>query len=352
MNVDGNETRTLWMDGTTLHLIHQPSLPHEFRVVTTDSYLETADAIKTMVVRGAGAIGAAGAAGMAQAVAEIGKKKGSWAEVEGAAAILKKTRPTAQNLFYGIDKVLEAAKDQWKDASKATQAALDAAQAVADEDAEACEAIGKEGESLIEDGRYIMTYCNAGWLAFVDWGSALAPVYAAKRAGKLMHVIVPETRPLGQGAKLTAWELTHEEIPHTVVSDPTMGLLCSQGQISCIIVGADRIAMNGDFANKIGTYTLAILASVHEIPFYVAAPTSTIDQDAKTGLDIPIEERDTSEVLTATGVHPKHGPLTIQTGNESSPVFNPAFDVTPGAFIKGFITEKGIVAPDKLKSIL
>ena len=328
MNVDGNPTRTVWMDGTTLHLIHQPSLPHEFRVVTTSTYLETADAIKTMVVRGAGAIGAASAAGMAQAVAEMGDKKGSWAEVEGAAAI-QKTRPTAQNLFYGIDKVLEAAKAQWGDAKKATEAALEAAQAVADEDAEACENIGKEGESIIEDGRYIMTYCNAGWLAFVDWGSALAPVYAAKRAGKQMHVIVPETRPLGQGAKLTAWELSNEDIPHTIIADPAVGLLCSQGQISCIIVGADRIAANGDFANKIGTYTLAILASVHEIPFYVAAPTTTIDPDCENGLEIPIE-RDTSEVLTASGMHSKHGPLTIQTGNESSPVFNPAFDVTPG----------------------
>jgi methylthioribose-1-phosphate isomerase len=340
------------MDGTTLHLIHQPSLPHEFKIVTTTDFRETADAIKTMVVRGAGAIGAAAAGGMAQAVAEIGKKGGSWAEVEGAAALLRNTRPTAQNLFYGIDKVIEAAQPAWGDAKAATSAALDACQAVADEDVAACEAIGKEGASLIEDGSFVLTYCNAGWLAFVDWGSALSPIYTAQRAGKKLHVLVPETQPRGQGARLTAWELSEEEVPHTIITDAAVGLLCAQNQIGCIIVGADRIAANGDVANKIGTYTLAVLANVHEIPFYVAAPTSTIDLGCATGQDIPIEQREDTEVLTATGMHPEHGMVTVQTANETSPAYNPAFDVTPGLFIRGIITEKGVVEPKGIKTLM
>jgi len=338
------------MDGTTLHLIHQPSLPHEFRVVNTHTFLETAEAIKTMVVRGAGAIGAAGAAGMAQAIADVVTKNGSWAEVEGAAVILRKTRPTAQNLFYGIDRVLAAAKSDWGNPS-AAQTALSAAQAVADEDVAACEAIGQAGMSLIEENTYVLTHCNAGWLAFVDWGSALAPMYAAKRAGRAFHVLVPETQPLGQGSRLTAWELAGEGIPHTILADSAVGLLCSKNQINCMIVGADRIAANGDVVNKIGTYTLAVLASVHEIPFYVAAPTTTIDLSCATGLDIPLEERDGSEVLSVTGQHPKHGQVTLQTAPKGSTAFNPAFDVTPAGFVTGFITETGILSADEIRLV-
>ena len=184
MIVDGNETKTVWMDGNTLNLIDQTALPHAFKTVQTDNYKETADAIKHMIVRGAGAIGAAGAAGMAQAIVEVTKDSGTWADVEAAADVLRDTRPTAQNLFYGIDKVLDAAKEEWGAPEKVATAALDAAQSVADEDVASCEAIGKEGMSIIEDESYVLTFCNAGWLAFVDWGSALAPIYAAHRSGK------------------------------------------------------------------------------------------------------------------------------------------------------------------------
>ena len=352
MIVDGNETKTVWMDGNTLNLIDQTALPHAFKTVQTDNYKETADAIKHMIVRGAGAIGAAGAAGMAQAIVEVTKDSGTWADVEAAADVLRDTRPTAQNLFYGIDKVLDAAKEEWGAPEKVATAALDAAQSVADEDVASCEAIGKEGMSIIEDESYVLTFCNAGWLAFVDWGSALAPIYAAHRSGKKVHVLVPETQPRGQGARLTAWELSNEDIPHTVIADTAIGLLCAQNQISAIIVGADRIAANGDVANKIGTYTLAVLANVHEIPFYVAAPTSTIDPACATGQDIPIEQRTDEEVLTTSGHHHEHGFITVETANQSSPAFNPAFDVTPGLFIRGIITEKGIVEPKNVKSLL
>lgn len=322
MNVNNKHYRTLWLEGTKLMMVNQPLLPNKFEIFSCTDYKKTAEAIKKMVVRGAGAIGAAAAYGMAQAyLMDEDTKK--------AAEVIRATRPTAQNLFYAVEKVSRA---------KNKQDAVRIAQGIADEDAESCKKIGEYGEKLIKDGMKILTHCNAGWLAFVDWGSALSPVYAAQRKGKKIFVFADETRPRLQGAQLTAWELSNEKVPHAIIADNAAGYFMKKGDVDMVITGADRIAANGDTANKIGTYEKAVLAKENNIPFYIAAPTSTIDIDCPSGDDIPIEERDENEVLEIGG---------IRVANKASHARNPAFDVTPSRYIKGIITEKGIIDPTK-----
>ena len=211
------------------------------------------------------------------------------------------TRPTAQNLFYGIQRVREAIAAAGQNISEARSAAVRAAEAVADEDVASCKAIGQFGGALIKSGMRISTHCNAGWLAFVDWGSALSPIYTAHRSGKEVFVYVDETRPRGQGARLTAWELAGEGVPHAVIADNATGYYLSRGEIDMVIVGADRVAMNGDVANKIGTYTSALAAHAAGVPFYVAAPSATIDPNCPSGKAIPIEERSADEVRYTWG---------------------------------------------------
>ena len=287
MKINGQHYRTVWMEGNTVKLIDQPKIPHITGVPIHDcpDYKATAEAISTMVVRGAGAIGATGAYGVAQAVLE--STPDNYEDyLRDAVDILRGTRPTAQNLFTGIDFVLDSIKDlPYKMAiSTAVRRALE----FADYDAESCEKIGEYGNELIDDGFNILTHCNAGWLAFVDWGSALSPIFKANRGGKKIHVYVDETRPRCQGARLTAWELGHEGVPHTVIPDNAAAKIMSEGSVDMVIVGSDRIAANGDVANKIGTYDRAIIAKEFGIPFYVAAPTTTIDRDTPSGRDIPI----------------------------------------------------------------
>lgn len=342
MLVDGTHFRTVWLEGSTLKLIDQPALPHRFGIVDMPTHRETATAITTMIVRGAGAIGATGAFGMAQAALEA-PERGFHEYVAKAAELLASTRPTAQNLFYGIRTVLRAIEGEADNVAQARQAAVAAAQAVADDDAACCEAIGRHGEPLIQDGFRMSTHCNAGWLAFVDWGSALSPMFAAHRGGKKLHVWVDETKPRGQGAQLTAWEMVHEGIPHAVIADNATGHYMRTGQVDMVIVGSDRIAANGDVANKIGTYSSAVVAKANGIPFYVAAPTTTIDPDCPTGNDIPIEERDGDEVRYTWGLSDEGRFMRVRTTPASSPCRNPAFDVTPAELIAGIITEKGIV---------
>ena len=330
-------------------LIDQPKLPHLFQIQRLDHHTQTANAISTMIVRGAGAIGATGAAGMAQAFLEA-PEEGFDQYIEKAAHTLRNTRPTAQNLFYGIQKVLSAAKDA--SSKKEAQAkAVAAAQAVADEDANACRQIGIFGAEVIQSGMNISTHCNAGWLAFVDWGSAISPIYTAHRAGKEIFVFVDETRPRGQGARLTAWELAQENVPHAVIADNATGHYIKEGNIDMVIVGADRIAMNGDVANKIGTYTSALAAKAKGIPFYVAAPTATIDPNCPAGSAIPIEERDGDEVRYTWGWSDAGDFIRVRTVPEQSPARNPAFDVTPADLITGIITEKGIVSPHDISTV-
>jgi methylthioribose-1-phosphate isomerase len=340
--VNGQPTRTVWIEGRTVRMIDQPRLPHHFALVDLATHRDTAVAIETMVVRGAGAIGATGALGMAQAALEA-PDDGFHAYVRDAANTLAATRPTAQNLFYGIRTVMAAIEAEADHVGRAREAAVAAARAVADDDAACCEAIGRHGEPLVPQDARISTHCNAGWLAFVDWGSALSPIYVAHRKGKKPFVFVDETRPRGQGAQLTAWELGQEGVPHAVIADNATGWYMKKGQIDMVIVGSDRIAANGDVANKIGTYSSAVCAAANGIPFYVAAPTTTIDPDCAHGDDIPIEERSQDEVRWTWGLSDDGRFLRVRTTPEGSPARNPAFDVTPGNLIAGIITEKGVV---------
>lgn len=294
---------------------------------------ETCEAIRNMTVRGAGAIGAAAGFAMAQAF-EAGIKP-----VE-AAAMIKATRPTARDLFYAVDAVFAAGKTS-------VTAAVKKAQTLAAANVEAAKNIGRHGEVLILNGARILTHCNAGWLGFVDYGSALSPVYTARQNGENLFVYADETRPRSQGARLTAWELLNEGIEHAIVPDNAGAWLMSQGMVDLIIVGADRIAANGDTANKIGTFEKAIVAKHFGVPFYVAAPLSTFDLTADSGHLIEIEQRSADEVHYQTGPDASGIMHTIRVSNPGSDALNPAFDVTPAELITGIITEKGIIKASK-----
>jgi S-methyl-5-thioribose-1-phosphate isomerase len=334
MKVGNKHYRTLWMEGQEVHMIDQNLLPFSFKIECFRTSEETCKAIEQMTVRGAGAIGAAAGFAMAQAFAE-GK------DPETARARIRSTRPTARDLFFAVDSVFEAGK-------VSVENAMDQAQILASENEAAALKIGIIGETLISDGARILTHCNAGWLGFVDYGSALSPVYQAHRNGKKIHVYADETRPRSQGARLTAWELSNEGIAHTIVPDNAGAYLMSKGMIDLIIVGADRVAANGDVANKIGTFEKAILAKHFGVPFYVAAPLSTFDLSTPTGEGIKIEQRSTDEIHYQTGPDLKGQMHTIRVTNPGSDAFNPAFDVTPAEFIEGIITEKGIFKPSEL----
>ncbi len=343
MKIDGKDYRTVWMEGNKVKLINQTLLPHKFEVYTCKNHEETANAIKTMIVRGAGAIGATAAYGIAQATLEAnGNNFNNY--IQNAASAIGKTRPTAQNLFTGINYILNSIKNI-SDINKIRKIAVEKANEFADYDAEACKKIGEYGNQLIKNNYKIETHCNAGWLAFVDWGSALSPVYYAHRAGKDVFVFVDETRPRNQGS-LTAWELVHEKIPHAIIADNAAGYYMKKGEINMVITGADRIAANGDVANKIGTYEKAVLAKENNIPFYVAAPTTTFDLETENGDKIPIEERNPDEVSFVFGY--VDGKIEkVRIAPKESQTKNPAFDVTPAKYIQGIITEKGIVKANK-----
>lgn len=342
MKVNGTPTRTVWWQDGRVHLINQPLLPHRFETVALENHHQTAEAIQTMVVRGAGAIGATGGFAMAQAVLAA-PDDGFHAAVAEAANVVANTRPTAQNLFYAINRVVKAVEAEGDHIARAREAALACAQDIADDDAACCEAIGQNGLPLIKQGARISTHCNAGWLAFVDWGSAISPIYAAHRAGRNPFVWVDETRPRSQGARLTAWELAQEGVAHAVIPDNAAGHYMQRKEIDMVIVGSDRIAANGDVANKIGTYSSAVVARANNIPFYVAAPTTTIDPDCPTGAEIPIEERSEDEVLYTWGWSDDGVFQRVRTAPAASSARNPAFDVTPAELVAGIITEKGIV---------
>jgi methylthioribose-1-phosphate isomerase len=351
MIVNGQAYRTVWMEDGVVKIINQVLLPHRFGIVDLPDHRATAQAIREMWVRGAGAIGATGGYGMAQVALEAPDGDGFAGYVAQGAATLRGTRPTAQNLFYAIDRVL-AAVSTAPDQATARRAAVDEAEAIAGEDAAACEAIGRFGSALIPDGSRVLTHCNAGWLAFVDWGSALAPVYSAHRAGKRVFVYADETRPRLQGAGLTAWELMNEGVPAAVLADNAAAHLMALGEIDLVIVGSDRIAANGDVANKIGTLEKAIVAHELGIPFYVAAPISTIDRDCASGTMIPIEERSADEVLYISGLLDDGGLGRVRVAPAGTQVRNPAFDVTPARFIKGIITQRGIFEPQRILEAL
>lgn len=340
-------------------LIEQRLLPHEFKIVATRDFRETARAITDMVVRGAGAIGATAAYGLAQgARAFRGQDLRKFsAHVENVFQTLKAARPTAVdpvNAMNGLREIMRRGET----VEEQQALALAGAEEFANEDVRHCEDIGKHGARLIRNGMKVLTHCNAGWLAFVDVGTATAPMYAAQEQGRKFHVYCDETRPRSQGATLTAWELAQQGISHQIIADNAAGHLMQRGEIDLVIVGSDRtLGRTGEVANKIGTYTKAVLAARHKIPFYVAIPLSTIDWNLRSGFDIPIEERHESEVLGAWGV-PQSRPSTldprplrsryVRVANPTSGARNPGFDVTPAELITGIITPAGIFKPRDL----
>jgi S-methyl-5-thioribose-1-phosphate isomerase len=341
-----------------VRLIEQRLLPHAFQIVSIPDHEATAAAIRDMVVRGAGAIGATAAYGLAQgARAFRGRSLVTFTRhVDKVFRTLADARPTAVDLVNAMRQVRDR---MTPGATVAAQQdlALAAAREFADEDVAHCEAIGRHGAPLIREGMRVLTHCNAGWLAFVDVGSATAPLYAAQAEGRQFHVFCDETRPRCQGASLTAWELAQQGVSHQIIADNAAGHLMQRGEIDLVMVGSDRtLGRTGEVANKIGTYTKAVLASHHGIPFYVAIPLSTIDWNLRRGTGIPIEEREEAEVLGAWGVTSAGGESParsrsrryVRIANPTSGARNPGFDVTPPELITGIITPVGIFKPQEL----
>ena len=346
MKVDGTAYRTIWVDESdrwSVRVFDQTKLPWSFEYIRLCNLGDAAHAIQSMQVRGAPLIGATAAYGMALAMREDPRTEA----MERAAVTLAATRPTAVNLRWAIDRMLTRLRNTV--AANRVEAAYAEAALIADEDVAQNGAIGEHGKVLLEEiaGRQpnkpvnVLTHCNAGWLATVDWGTALAPIYKAFNAGIPVHVWVDETRPRNQGAFLTAWELGKHGVPHTVISDNAGGHLMQHGKVDIAIVGADRVSRNGDAANKIGTYLKALAAHDNHVPFWVAAPSSTIDWSVEDGSAIPIEERDAAELTTITGRGLDGVVTTVRVVPTSSPAANPAFDVTPSRLVTGFITERG-----------
>jgi methylthioribose-1-phosphate isomerase len=328
-----------WDARGTVKMYDQRKLPLEVVIVEFDDYRDVARSIQEMYIRGAPAIGAAAAFGLALA----GRQSGATtpeellADLEEAAEVIRATRPTAMNLFWALERMFKAARAvEPLDVAAIVQGLIDEAQRIADEDVEINRRMGAHGATLIEDGFNILTHCNAGALATVDYGTALAVVRAAHEQGKKIHVWVDETRPRLQGARLTSWELMNEGIPMTLIADNVAGHLMRTGRVDIVVVGSDRTAANGDVANKIGTYKLAVLAKENGVPFYAVVPTSTIDLSSPTGDDIPIEERDAREVT-----HVRE----CQIAPDGVRVLNVAFDVSPHRYVTGIVTENGIAYP-------
>lgn len=351
MLVDGKHYKTIWLSDknyTVLNVIDQRWLPHRFEIIELKSVEEVALAISDMIVRGAGLIGVTAAYGMYLAAIEARLSTNAESKLSESASRLIATRPTAVNLQWAVERqlaVINAAEE-----SNQVEVALATALEIAHEDEEACHAIGIHGVEIIRKiarrtpGQTInvLTHCNAGWLAFTDYGTATAPIYQAASEGIDIHVWVDETRPRNQGAQLTAWELGQQGIPHSIISDNTGGHLMQHGEVDLVITGADRVTKSGDVANKIGTYLKALAAMDNSIPFYVAFPSSTIDWSIIDGiLEIPIEERSAEEVKHVQGL--LDGKIEqVLIAPQSSPAVNIGFDVTPARLISGLITEKGI----------
>lgn len=337
--------RTVQYEAGVVRLIDQTRLPHELELVECRTWEQVADAIRQMRVRGAPAIGVTAAYGLALAgLAFKGDDPASFeAHVKRAADGLAKTRPTAVNLFWGLEQGRRVARQaSTLGVAAARQGLLELAERLADEDVAACRRIGAFGAELVPDGANILTHCNAGALATVDYGTALGVIRAAAEAGKRPHVFVDETRPFLQGARLTTWELQQAGISQTLIADAMAGHFISRGLVDLVLVGADRVAANGDLANKIGTYTLAVLCRESGVPFYVAAPTTSIDLDVPDGAQIPIEQRSADELVRI------NGQLIPPAGVEAA---NPAFDVTPARYITAIITERGVARPTYAESL-
>ena len=352
MNIDGKPTRTIWLeaDGASVGIIDQTQLPHRFVTARLATLEDAARAIKTMQVRGAPLIGATAAYGLWLAL----RADASDDALERAYETLLATRPTAINLKWALDEVSAAVRNRTR--GERAAAALRRAQEIAEEDVAINQAIGRNGLKLIEqiaerkngERVNVLTHCNAGWLATVDWGTATAPIYMAHGKGIDLHVYADETRPRNQGASLTAWELGKHGVPHTVIPDNTGGHLMQHGMVDIVIVGTDRVTAQGDVCNKIGTYLKALAARDNNVPFYVALPSPTIDFSVNDGLaEIPIEQRGPEEVAIMSGKTTDGRIESVQIVPDGSPVANYAFDVTPARLVTGLITERGVLKADR-----
>jgi methylthioribose-1-phosphate isomerase len=353
MKVDGKPTRTIWLepDGWSVGVIDQTALPHRYVTARLTNLAEAAHAIRAMVIRGAPLIGAAAAYGMCLALREDASDEA----LERAYATLLAARPTAINLKWALEEMMAAVRNRPR--AERTAAAYRRAAEICDEDVAINEAIGRNGLPLIEavaarkkpgEPVNVLTHCNAGWLATVDVGTATAPIYLAHDKGIAVHVFADETRPRNQGASLTAWELGHHGVPHTLIADNTGGHLMQHGLVDLVIVGTDRVTANGDVCNKIGTYLKALAAHDNKVPFYVALPSPTIDFSIADGVaEIPIEQRGAEEVATMTGRTADGRIETVRIAPDGSPVANYAFDVTPARLITGLITERGVLAASR-----
>jgi methylthioribose-1-phosphate isomerase len=343
MRIEGKEYLTIWYEGEVVKIIDQTKLPHQFIVKELKTVKDAINAIKAMEVRGAPLIGATAAYGMALAVKENNDPE----FIKKKAEELIKSRPTAINLKWAVDRMIK--KLSGINGDKILNLALEEAKEICNEDENFCKNIGINGLKIIEeiynkkkDTINILTHCNAGWLATINWGTATSPIYHAHKKGIPVHIWVDETRPRNQGANLTSYELNEEEIPNTIIADNTGGILMQRGEVDMCIVGTDRTLSNGDVCNKIGTYLKALAAHDNNVPFYVALPSSTIDWDIKDAKDIPIEERNSEELSHMEGIDENNEIKKVLIYPNKSKAMNLAFDVTPAKYVTGLITEKGI----------
>ena len=343
MRIEGKEYRTIWFENNVVKIIDQTKLPHQFIIKELKTVKDAINAIKVMEVRGAPLIGGTAAYGMALAVQENNDPE----FIKKSAEELIQSRPTAINLKWAVDRMMK--KLSGINSDQILDIALNEAKEICDEDEKFCENIGINGLKIIEEiynkkkGTVnILTHCNAGWLATINWGTATSPIYHAHKKGIPVHVWVDETRPRNQGANLTSYELNEEEIPNTIIADNTGGILMQRGEVDMCIVGTDRTLSNGDVCNKIGTYLKALAAYDNNVPFYVALPSSTIDWEIKEGKDIPIEERNSEELSHVEGVDENNEIKKVLIYPKKSKAMNLAFDVTPAKYVTNLITEKGI----------
>ena len=354
MRIEGKEYRTIWFENNVVKIIDQTKLPHQFKIKELKTVKDAINAIKIMEVRGAPLIGGTAAYGLALAVQENNDPE----FIKKSAKELIQSRPTAINLKWAVDRMIK--KLTGINSDQLLSIALNEAKEICDEDEKFCENIGINGLKIIEeiynkkkDTVNILTHCNAGWLATINWGTATSPIYHAHKKGIPVHVWVDETRPRNQGANLTSYELNEEDIPNTIIADNTGGILMQRGEVDMCIVGTDRTLSNGDVCNKIGTYLKALAAHDNNVPFYVALPSSTIDWNIKDAKDIPIEERSSEELSHVEGVDENNQIKKVLIYPRKSKAKNLAFDVTPAKYVKGLITEKGIseASPNGLKEL-
>ncbi len=343
MKIEGKEYRTIWFENNVVKIIDQTKLPHQFIIKDLKTVKDAINAIKNMEVRGAPLIGATAAYGLVLAIIENNDQS----FLKKSAEDLINSRPTAINLKWAVDRMIK--KLSGVNSDKILEIAINEAKEICEEDVKFCENIGLNGLKIIEeiydkkkDTVNILTHCNAGWLATINWGTATSPIYHAHKKGIPVHVWADETRPRNQGANLTSYELNEENIPNTIIADNTGGILMQRGQVDMCIVGTDRTLANGDVCNKVGTYLKALAAKDNNVPFYVALPSSTIDWDIKNYKDIPIEERNSEELSHIEGLDENGNVKKIKIYPKKSKSMNLAFDVTPAKYVTGLITEKGV----------